>query len=126
MRHRLVSGTGLGNPERAKLMNEGKLDNKFADEAMESYFKDHDGFDFQVTDEYVNVGIEPSYQDDPLLIISIDKDKNQSYIQRGKAFGGYGTRVVKTTKFYADYKLKSKFVRFIDKWHKELFGNEKC
>jgi hypothetical protein len=125
MRHRLVSGTGLGNPEPAELMNKGKLNKKFAKEALKTYFERYEGFDFQVTDNVVTIGLEPSYQYDPLLIISISKEKGKSYIQRGKAWGYYGSQVVKRTKLYEEYKLKSKFVKFVDKWHEQFFGASK-
>jgi hypothetical protein len=125
MRHRLVSGTGLGNPEKAELTNQGKLNKKFAEDALKAYFEQYEGFDFKVTDALVLVGIEPSYQYDPMLIISIERDKNKSYIKRGKAWGPYGSQVVKSIKYYGDYKLKSKFVKFVDKWHQEFFGRQK-
>lgn len=121
MRHRMVSGTGLGNPEPAQLTNKGTINKEFADEAIEAYFYREEGFDFNVSKEAVTIGIEPSYQYDSLLIVHIDKDKSKSYIQRGKAWGPYGSQVVKSTKIYGDYKNKSKFVKFVDKWHKKLF-----
>lgn len=122
MRHRIVSGTGLGNPEAAQLNNEGILDKKFAKEAMKTYFRKFEGFDFQVTEDAVVIGIEPSYQYDRMLIISINKDKSKSYLQRGKAWGPYGSQVAKNTTVYGDHKNKGKFVKFVDKWHQILFG----
>jgi len=126
MRHRIASGFGLGNPDPELLDNNGpKLPTKkFADEAIELYFKHWDGFDFHIDDDSIRIGIEPSYQDDPLKIISIQKDKQQSYIQTGKAWGGYGSQITSKTKHYNEYKYKSKFVKFVDKWHPILFGEK--
>jgi hypothetical protein len=121
MRHRIAPYTGLGNPEPAQLMNQGKLNNEFADDALKTYFEDS-GFDFQVTDDAVVIGIEPSYQYDRMLIISINKEKNKSFMERGKAWGPYGSQVAKNTTVYADHKKKGKFVKFVDKWHQILFG----
>jgi hypothetical protein len=117
----MVSGTGLGNPEPAKLMNQGNLNMQFADDALATYFK-NSGADYQVESDKVAIGIEPSYQGDPLLIIEINRDKSKSYIQRGKSFGPYGSQVVQKTSVYGEYKRKSKFVKFVDKWHEVLFS----
>lgn len=121
MRHRLVSGTGLGNPQEAELDNQGTMNKEYADEAIEVYFSKEEGFDFQINEEFVAIGIEPSYQYDLLKIISINKDKSKSYIQRGRAWGPYGSQVVKNTRTYGEYKAKGKFVKFVDKWHAILF-----
>jgi len=124
MRHRIVSGTGLGNPEKALLDNQGEVNREFADAAIVAYFSWWGGFDYQVGPDYVAVGIEPSYQYEKLKILHINKDKNKSFIQMGKAWGGYGSQVVKTTKFYSDYKYRGKFVKFVDQWHAVLFGEK--
>lgn len=124
MRHRLVSGTGFGNPAKVLLNNKGKINKQFADEAIKEYFTKWDGFDYQISKECVNVGIEPGYQSDPLKIISINKDKEKSYIQTGKAWGPYGTQIAKNTKYYNEYKYDSKFIKFVDKWHEVLFGKK--
>ena len=121
MRHRIVTGIGFGNPAPVLLDNEGELPKKFADEAYDEYFKKFEGFDFKILKTRVDIGVEPGYQYEPLKIISINKDKRKSYICTGRAFGGYGTQLVTKTKFYIEYKYQCKFVRFIDKWHKELF-----
>lgn len=123
MRHRMVSGTGLGNPDPVLLNNKGKINKEFADAALADYFSQEEGFDFQVSKESVTIGIEPAYQYDELKIIHIDKDKSKSYLQRGKAWGPYGSQIAKNTRVYGEYKNKSKFVKFIDKWHEVLFGS---
>lgn len=40
----------------------------------------------------------------------------------GKAWGPYGSGLVIKEKYYSEYKRKSKFVKFVDKWHNVLFG----
>lgn len=125
MRHRIggVSAIGLGNPDPVLLDNKGTINKEFADEALKEYFSYEEGFDFQLNKDFVNIGIEPAYQYDRLKIISIQKDKSKSYIQTGKAWGPYGSQIAKNTKVYGDYKNKSKFIKFVDKWHAVLFGS---
>jgi len=122
MRHRIVSGTGLGNPDPVLLNNEGEINEFFAEAALKEYFYQQEGFDFQIEEDMVNIGIEPAYQGDELLIISINKNKSKSYLQRGKAWGPYGSQIAKKTKTYSEYKRKGKFVKFVDQWHEILFG----
>lgn len=124
MRHRLVSGTGLGNPDPVLLNNQGEINKEFADEAIATYFHEEEGFDFQVDENSITIGIEPSYQGDELKIVHINKDKNKSFIQRGKAWGPYGSQITKTTHIYGEYKNKGKFVKFVDKWYDVLFGGQ--
>lgn len=123
MRHRIggVHVTGMGNPDPVILDNKGKLNKDFADEVLALYFEDFEGYDFKVTKKGVTVGIEPAYQFEKLRIIHIAKDKGESYIRYGKAFGYYGTNIVGKPKFYKDYKLNSKFKRLVDKYHGILF-----
>jgi hypothetical protein len=123
MRHRIVSGMGLGNPDEVLLENKGQINKEFADDAIASYFEDEEGFDFQVEEDSVTIGIEPAYQYDKLKIVQINKDKSKSYIQRGKAWGPYGSQIAKNTTVYGDYRKRSKFVKFVDKWHEVLFGS---
>lgn len=98
MRHRIVSITGIGNVEPPLLNNEGQVNTEFADATIAEYFSNEEGFDFQISSEMVNVGIEPAYQYERLKIISINKNKNKSFIQQGRAWGPYGTQIAKTTK----------------------------
>lgn len=121
MRHRMVSGFGFGNPDPVILDNKGKLHKVFADEVMDLYFQDFEGFDFKVTKKGVTVGVEPAYQFEKLRILHIDKDKGESYIWYGKSFGYYGSKIVGKPRFYKDYKLNSKFKRIVDKYHGVLF-----
>lgn len=117
----MVSGTGFGNPDPAILDNKGKVNKKYADFLLNNYFSEIGGFDFKVTSQYVDVGIEPSYQGDPLLIIRISKNKGSSFIKRGKAWGPYGSRITSSMKHYSEYKYNSKFKKMIDEFHSILF-----
>ena len=119
MKHRLVNN-GLGANAPTLLNNQGKLNNEFADDALKEYFSET-GADFQVTEESVSIGIEPTYEGDPLKIISVNKDKAKSSITTGQAFGPYGSGIRSTTKTYAEYTNECKFVKFVDKWHGVLF-----
>jgi hypothetical protein len=121
MRHRIVSGTGLGNPDPVILDNKGEVPKDFADEAIETYFKKWEGFDFAINKDFVMIGIEPSYQYDRMKLVQINRDKSKSFIQQGRAWGCYGSQITKSTKTYGEYKRKSKFVRFVDKWYDVLF-----
>lgn len=123
MRHRLINSIGFGNPSPVLLDNKGKINNDFAMDALRTYFSKEFGFDFNITKNEIAIGIEPAYQYERLKIISINKDKSKSYIQTGKAWGPYGSQIAKNTKTYKEYKNKSKFVKFIDKWHPILFGS---
>lgn len=121
MKRRLCKITGFGSNEKDILDNKGKVNKDFADDAIEQYFKHWEGFDFNVNKNRVTIGIEPTYQSDPLKIVTISKNKEESYIETGRAFGFYGTGVRSKTKVYKDYKKKSKFIKFVDKWHPILF-----
>ena len=125
MRHRIVSGTGLGNPDSPILGNTGKLDKRFARSAILHYFIKEEGFDYEVTKDYVKVGYEPAYQYERLKVITIHKNKRLSSIKSGKAWGGYGTQIAATEKIYAEYVNNCKFTRFVDRWHPILFGRKK-
>ena len=119
MRHRIATGFGLGNPSKELLPNNGELPKRFIDAATYSFFPE--GFDFKIESDQIAVGIEPAYQYDRLRIIAINRDKEKSYIQLGKAWGPYGSGIAKTTRTYGDYKNRSKFIRFVDIWHSFLF-----
>lgn len=94
-------------------------------DAYETFFKgtklDYDGVDAQSREYEVRVGIEPSYQFDPLKIVCVSRTKENSYIMTGRAVGDWASRVIATKKYYSEYQRQTKFVRFIDKWHPILF-----
>lgn len=133
MRHRLVTGTGLGNPDPCLLNNKWTENERLnttiqimLHEAIDLWFKDVGGVDFEIQllenkkRIAVDFGIEPAYQYEKIKVFSIDTNKNSSYYMQGKAWGAYGSGIAKTTKYYNDYKYNSKFKRFVDKWSKEL------
>lgn len=124
MYHRMSQFTGLGNPRSAVLQNVGKLTTEMKEcltEATELWFSKWGGVDYNVHEDGFTFGIEPSYQYDELLIIEILKDKGDSWIGRGKAWGSYGSDRVMSVKYYRDYKRNGKFKKFVDKWHGKLF-----
>jgi len=130
MRHRIgiASQTGLGNPSEELLKNQwsgdvtyNKIIKTMLKEGVGLYFKDIGGCDFTIHHNRIEFGIEPTYQFDKLKIISVNKEIGLSCIQTGVAFDLWGSGICASTKWYKDYKLKSKFVRFVDKWHKIIY-----
>jgi len=63
------------------------------------------------------IGIVPAYQYEYLKIVYIAPEKENSYIENGRAWGSYGSQIGSTLRYYKDYKKKSKFIRFVDRWH---------
>lgn len=120
MKHRLVNN-GFGANAKVLLDNKGTINEEFADEAIEQFFDYWGGFDFSIRENHVSLGIEPTYQYDKLKIVTINKDKNYSTYATGKAWGPYGSQLVKREKMYASYKRQSAFTRFVDKWHTIIF-----
>lgn len=116
----IMDGQSSGDPKRDKLIN------ACAKDCYETFFKgtkmDYDSCDAGVRHEAVIFGIEPSYFGDNLRTICFYPAKDLCCINRGHAFGYYGSGIRKTTKSYYEYKTNSKFKRFIDKWHKELYA----
>lgn len=125
MRHRITDlHTGLGNPEPVKMDNNIQLEksefwDNFLEDAIKTFsvIRDYNGFDYRIDENQFIFGIEPAYEGDDLQIIKFNfEDKNSSYIRQGHSFGAYGSNIVSKYRFYGDYKRKSKFVNFIDKW----------
>jgi hypothetical protein len=114
---------GLGANAEVYLNNKGSLNESFAKSVM-NFFGYIEGFDFQIEDNLVAVGREPTYQYDALEIIKIVKNKEDSTYTTGKSFGPYGSGVRSRTRRLGDYKRKSKFVQFVDAWHPILFNKE--
>jgi hypothetical protein len=121
--------TGLGNPSPPIMNNEWSENeniNNFlknmGEEAIDLYFKDLEGFDFQIDDESITIGFEPAYKYDKLKVLHFDKNKDDCYYQTGIAFGYYGSGICSKTKFYRDYKKASKFKNFINKWYPAFVG----
>lgn len=118
MKHRLVNN-GFGANAEVYLNNQGTLDNNFANAVLDLF--GYDGLDYQVDENAVSMGIEPTYQYDELKIITIRKNKEDSTYITGKAFGPYGSQVVSRTKRLGDYKRQTKITKFVDAWHPILF-----
>lgn len=77
--------------------------------------------DFALAQTHVAFGHEPAYQFEKLNILFIHQEKDHSYFETGVAKDSWGTGIRKTRKYYQDYRLKSKFVRFVDRWHRLFF-----
>ena len=137
MKHRiggLETGLGVSSPDY--------LDNNLAIEPSEFWesfladleknykiFKKYGGFDYHKEKDVFAFGIEPTYKGDELLVITINlKDKKLSTLETGISRGLYGTDICSRSFKYSDYKLKSKFIKFVDKWwsllREELDFNE--
>lgn len=71
-----------------------------------------------LNDEVFVLGLEPSYQWEDLLVFQFDfKNKELSRVLTGTAFGPYGTNIAMKIKVLKDYKKKSKFSNFLNKWY---------
>lgn len=66
-------------------------------------------------------GVEPAYQFDPLKMIVIHKNKEESQFVTGRAVGVWGSRIISKNKRYDEYLRNSKFTKFVDKWHDKIF-----
>jgi hypothetical protein len=127
MRHRLggASHTGFGNSAPEILNNTGVFTEeikKLADDAIDIYFKEFGGCDYEITENKIVLGIEPAYQFEELRILCLTKEKNNCYIETGHAFDSYGSGIRSRRKYYGEYKYNSKFKKFIDKWHYIIFS----
>lgn len=131
MRHRICNGIGLGSGDPVILSNNGSLRkcsfwDDFLNDAIKNFktIANYNGFDFYIDKKRFCFGIEPSYQYDDLQVICFCfADKNECSLEQGRAWGIYGTHIVTKKVLYKDYKRKSKFVKFIDKWF-ELIKKE--
>jgi hypothetical protein len=115
---------GLGFSSRELLPNKGKINRKFLKDAFDEYFHPYDYCDYGRTEDSFSVGVEPTYQFDPLKIVTIARNKEESAISVGSAAGPYGSGVRGTRRLYSEYMYRSKFVKFVDKWHRTLFPGE--
>ena len=128
-----VRATGLGGGGQALMDGKPTGDKKrdalirlVSKDCYLSFFKgtklDYDGVDAQAKEYEVRIGIEPSYMYESLKMFVISKTKENSYMVTGYSWGGWGTGIRSTRRYYSEYKTKSKFVRFIDNWHPQLYG----
>jgi hypothetical protein len=115
----LVSGRSTGNPERDTLINAA------AKECYEGFgFEKYGYCDAGEDGNEVRLGVEPAYQYQPLKLIIIAREKECSRFVTGRAWGAWGSDIASTTREYGDYTRRSKFVRFIDKWHPRLYAGD--
>lgn len=128
-----ASHTGLGGGGKSLIDVEikvtkkrGELIKECSKEAYELFFKgtkmDYDYVDGGVKHDEVRIGVEPNYMYERLKMLIISEDKARSRMVTGYSWGGWGTDIRQTERFYRDRKTKSKFVRFVDKWHPKLFN----
>ena len=109
------------NKEQEELLKEIADDfiNQFDSEEKGWKLGGYDRCDFGwLNDKVFVVGLEPSYQWDRLLAFQFDfENKNTSMVLTGTAFGAYGSDIALKMKYLKDYKRKSKFANFIEKWY---------
>ena len=80
------------------------------------------GLDYQLEEDGILIGNEPAYQYEHLDVLFLCQDKNKSYREKGIAWGSYGSDIAKTRRYYSDYKYKTKFTKFVDRWHNLIFN----
>jgi hypothetical protein len=124
--------TGLGNENPVILDNlktgneifDNFLDEMFSD-AIEKFFSKYGRVDFGISNDAdgditVQMGIEPTYKFDPLYIIGICENKAKSYRRKGIAWGLYGSEISSSTVYYSEFKYKTTFLKFVEKWSERL------
>ena len=106
-------------PTKNKKKNE--LLKKCAKDCYKTFFKstklDYKGCDIGIGYDGIRIGIEPTYMYEPLKMITINEDKGMSMYSTGYAYGAWASSINRTDRYYKNGKTKSKFIRFIDKWH---------
>lgn len=125
--------TGLGSRDK------GVLDNKYTDNVVFNercikaakslidevpLFIEMCGCDFKLVDGVsATFGIEATYQHDKTYFVHINKNIDESYVERGYAFGLYGTNVVSSRKTYGDFRRTSATTKLIKKYYAIIFGD---
>lgn len=136
MRYRICPDISVGGNSSPDLINEKGTGNTKTDATIkacakacyENFFKgtkmDERYCAAGVHGHEVRFGIEPSYMYEELKLICIDKNKEWSRLWTGIAFGPWGSGIRSRHKRYGEYKRKSKFVKFVDEWHKKIYEQE--
>ena len=112
------------NEEQKELLNSITKDfiEQFDSEEKGYKLGGYDRCDFGWNDKVFEVGLEPSYIWDKLLIFRFDlENKDNSIVLYGTAFGYYGTKIAVKTRYLKNYKRKSKFANFINKWYEKVW-----
>jgi hypothetical protein len=113
----LISGRSTGDEQRENLIRAA------AKECYETFgFKQYGYCDAGEEGNEVRLGVEPAYQYEHLKLIIVAREKDCSRFITGRAWGAWGSEIASTMREYGDYKRRSKFVRFIDKWHPRLYA----
>jgi len=111
----VIPSARSGSKERDALIRECSKD------AFVLFFESFGYCDAGVDGNEIRIGIEPAYQFEPLKVIVLTPDINECAFITGRAVGLWASAVISKIKMFCDYKNKSKFVRFIEKWHPILF-----
>ena len=137
MRRRLTDvHTGLGNPS-PDIFNNQWTDNEdfnnvakaFFDDILKDVkdFKELGGFDFSMwlrEDGFrILFGLEPTYKHDPYICYCFDSDRDEIYIQNGKANGYYGSDIVIISeKKYNEPRFNKTFKKCINRHYDSLMA----
>lgn len=137
MRRRLTDAyTGLGNSS-PEIFNNQWTDNEEFNNAARAFFddilkdvkdfKELGGFDFSMwlrEDGFrIVFGIEPTYKYDPYICYCFDSNRDEIYIQKGKANGYYGSDIVTTSeKRYNEPRFNKTFKKCIDTHYDNLMA----
>ena len=125
-------GTSFGLDNEIGILSKSQTDliyairndfiNEFDSEEKGYKLGGHDTCDFGWLSPTVFVcGYEASYQWERVLVFQFDfAHKEDSAIVTGTAFGPYGSDVAYTFKQLKDYKRRTKFTRFLNKWYDKL------
>ena len=81
----------------------------------------HQKCDYKVTEDYIEIWTEASYQMDETRIIRISKNIQESFILTGIAWWFYWSDVAKKIRRYRQFKYNCKTKRLIESLHKHFF-----
>lgn len=131
MRHRIIGnvkiGLGTSAPELIPNKRSGsqlrdRTIKRCSKEAFKLFFEKFGYCDAGMDGQEVRIGIEPAYEFDPLKIIILSPRIEDCALITGRAVESWAAKVISTRRNYSDYKYQSKFVRFVDKWHPQIFA----
>lgn len=112
----LISGLPTGDTKFDALINEA------AKECYDTFGFEKFGYcEAGIDGGEIRFGVEPAYMYEDLKLITINKEKNESRYITGVAWGPWGSNIASNSREYGQYRRRSKFTRFVDKWHARLF-----